>query len=63
MTSIIQKTKELLQRLNATTKGEINYAQFEKLESKKYPHNQIRDEPCFRKHHPYRCTEECFRKR
>ncbi len=63
MKLLFKKIKDFQEKLSLSKKGEINYAQFEKLESKKYPHQQIKDDPCFKSHHPYHCTDECFRKR
>ena len=62
MKLLFKKIKTFLNKLSLPKKGEINYAQFEKLESKKYPNANLGDHKRF-KHHPYLCTPECFRRR
>ncbi len=63
MKLIFQRIKSFFKKYISVKKGEINYAQFEKLESKKYRQRHMNDDPCFTKHHPYHCTDQCFRKR
>ena len=57
------KIKSYLKKIKLLTKGEVSYEEFEKLESKKYPHQSPTADADFKSHHPYHCTNDCFRKR
>lgn len=61
--SLYEKAKELLKSMNKSTKREISYAEFEKIESKKYQKMFLpENEQNFKSQHPYYCTSECNRK-
>lgn len=63
MRYFFNKTKEYFKEIFKSTKGDLNYEQFEKLEAKKYPKQNQNNNENYRRHDPFSCSDDCFRKR
>jgi len=64
MRRFLNNTKRFFKKIiQPTPKGELTYEKFEELERKKYAKQSNQNHETLITHHPFHCTDDCFRKR